>query len=91
MPAPDLKSEEGRRAYGLELAGVAKPWRWGGLSLVVLAVIGAAINRNSGGGMLDTTLGQLSAGVFLIGCALAVIAIVKRARYHHARLSGKDS
>lgn len=90
MPAPDLNAPEGARLYRAELARVARPWRYGGLAVAGLAVLLAAWNRNQGGGPFDTSAGQISSGLFLIGATMAVIAIVKRTAYHRRRLAGGD-
>ena len=37
MAKPDLSTPEGRIAYKIELMGVARPWRYGGLLMVCAA------------------------------------------------------
>ena len=87
MSRPDFNSPAGRRAYGAELGQVARGWRWTGLSIVALAAVGiylTAIWDQPWG----SPLGLATIAALVIGWGLAIVGVVKRTRYHRARMAG---
>lgn len=86
MAKPDLQSPEGRRAYGVELAGIARGWRWTGLSLVALSAVGW-IARAKLHLPWDSPLAIATIAGLVVGWGLAIVGIVKRTRYHRARMA----
>lgn len=90
MPAPDLNTPEGLRAYRAELHGVARGWRWIGLGLVTLSAIGFVITANRDLPLFGSPLGLATIAGLVIGWSLAIVGIVKRTRHHRRRMSGWD-
>lgn len=88
MARPDLESPEGRRAYAVELGGVARIWRWPGLALVVLGGIGLIVRAVADAPMWEGWLGPGSVVLIVVGWAVAIVGIVKRTRYHRRRMAG---
>lgn len=86
MAKPDLASAEGRRAYGAELAGVARGWRWTGLSIVALAAVGW-VARAKLHLPWESPLGIGTIAALVLGWGLAIVGVVKRTRYHRARMA----
>ena len=88
LPPPDLSTREGLSAYRAELAGVARPLRWGGLSCVLLGVVLLVQARSGWQTNVDRMFGL--AGIFLVLCgwALMIVGIVRRKRYHRDRMRG---
>ncbi len=82
---PDLKSPEALAAYRRELGGVARGWRYSGLACIALG--SAALWASAQGS--PTRLAGL--GVMLTGWAFSVVGIVKRTRYHRARMTEPQS
>ena len=86
MARPDLQSPEGRRAYRAELMTVARGWRWVGLALVTLSAVGivqvARLDQP-----WSSTLGVATIGALIVGWGLMIVGIVKRTRYHKARMA----
>jgi hypothetical protein len=88
MAKPDLASPEGRRAYGAELRGIARPWRYFGLGLVLAGAILLVVARRSGADLWHSAIGRAAIAALVLGWALAITGIVKRTRYHRRRMSG---
>jgi hypothetical protein len=84
---PDLESPDGRRAYGAELNRVARGWRWTGLSLVVLAAAGYVMVAKFDAAW-TSLLGVATIAGLMVGWGLAIVGVVKRTRYHKARMAG---
>lgn len=87
MPKPDLQSPEGRRAYRAELARVARGWRWTGLGIVALSVVGM-VQMSRLDLPWSSPLGLATIAGLVVGWGLAVTGIIKRTRYHVRRLAG---
>jgi uncharacterized membrane protein YGL010W len=88
MAKPDLGTIEGRRAYGAELAGVARPWRYIGLGLVMLGFVLLIVTRLSDASVWHSGTGRAALGLLVVGWALAIVGMVKRSRYHRRRMAG---
>ena len=87
MSRPDLDNPGGRRAYGAELGRVARGWRWPGLAMLVLGSFGIGLLlrwRLSWG----SPIGLATAAVLAVALGLIAVGIVKRTRYHRARMQG---
>lgn len=86
MARPDLSNPEARKAYRAELLRVARGWRWTGLALVTLSAIGIVQLAR-----LDlpwsSTLGIAVIAALVIGWGIAGVGMVKRTRYHKARMA----
>jgi hypothetical protein len=87
MARPDTHTPEGLTAYRAELRTVARGWRWTGLSLVALAVVGLYLTAiwDLGWG---SPLGVATIAGLAVGWGLAIVGVVKRARYHRHRMQG---
>jgi hypothetical protein len=88
MSKPDLQSPEGRRAYRAELMHVARGWRWTGLGIVALAAAGFVATSRLHMPLLASPLGLATVAGLVIGWGLAIVGVVKRTRYHKARMAG---
>lgn len=88
MSKPDLQTPEGRRAYGAELARVARGWRWTGLGIVALSALGFVLAARWDQPLLGSPLGLATVAGLTIGWGLAIVGIVKRTRYHGRRMAG---
>ncbi len=86
MSLPDLSTDEGRAAYRAELMSVGRPYRLGGLALVVL---GAAyvIATRYGGLAEHPTLTLAAFGALATGWALFLVGRYLRTRHHKRRLA----
>jgi hypothetical protein len=89
MSKPDLQSPEGCRAYRAELMRVARAWRWSGLALVVLGAIGFVQTARLDLPLFGSALGWATVAGLVVGWGLAIVGIVKRTRYHKARMAGE--
>lgn len=88
LPPPDLSTREGLAIYRAELAGVAKPLRWGGLTLVMLGVILLFQTQSGWHSIADRMFGFAGLVLILLGWVLMIMGIVRRTRYHKRRISG---
>ena len=88
MAKPDLKTPEGLSAYRAEIAGVARGWRWVGLSIVVLSAAGLVVTSRLDLPLLGSPLGLATVAGLVVGWGLAITGIVKRTRYHKRRMAG---
>jgi membrane protein YdbS with pleckstrin-like domain len=88
MTKPDLATREGRRAYGAELSGVARGWRYAGLSLVAIGAVLLIVARLSGADIWHSAIGLGAVAALVVGWGLAIVGIVKRTRYHRRRMAG---
>jgi hypothetical protein len=88
MSAPDLNSPESRRAYRAELMRVARGWRWTGLGIVALAAVGFVLTSKFHLPLLGSPLGLATVAGLVVGWGLAIVGVVKRTRYHKARMAG---
>ena len=88
LPPPDLSTREGLTIYRAELAGVAKPLRWGGLTLVLLGVILLFQTQSGWHSMADRMFGFAGIVLILGGWVLMIAGIVRRTRYHKQRMKG---
>jgi hypothetical protein len=84
---PNLETPEGRRAYGAELARVARGWRWAGLAIVVLGAVGLVLSAKYDQPW-GSPLGLATIAALVVGWGLAIVGIVKRTRYHGQRMRG---
>jgi len=88
MARPDLGTIEGRRAYGAELAGIARPWRHIGLGLVMLGFVLLIATRLSDASVWHSGIGRAALAALVVGWTLAIVGILKRTRYHRRRMAG---
>jgi hypothetical protein len=85
LPPPDMSTREGLALYRAELANVAKPLRWGGLTCVMLGVI-MLFQTNAGWhSMAERMFGFAGLVLIVIGWILMIVGIVRRTRYHKQR------
>ena len=87
MARPDLNTLEGRRIYAAELDGIARPWRYSGLFLVVLGAIGFVAVAKEDAPWGSGLLGPATIAALAVGWVIVIVAIVKRTRYHRRRMS----
>lgn len=84
---PDMSSSTLRRAYRAELRAVANGWRWAGLALICVAMVGVIYNfqyvGHHGTPLEIGALVLMAAGWVLFG-----VAFVKTNAYHRRRISG---
>ncbi len=85
MSRPDLSTPEGIAAYRQELRGVARPYRWGGLLLIVLAAL-MVMGSRQGWFDLGETGVNIGYGLLAVGWGLVLVGILMRTRYHRRRL-----
>lgn len=76
-PPPRLDDPAERIAYMRELRQVARFWRYGGLALLVAALVLGA------GGYAPS---PVQVALILVGTALLIVGIFKRTRYHRQRM-----
>jgi uncharacterized membrane protein YdjX (TVP38/TMEM64 family) len=86
---PDLSDPAARAAYRSELRRVAIPWRVFGFALVIGGAIGMIVYGRGPQSITDTVEGEASLAAVALGWALLIVAIVKRSRYHMARMGGE--
>ncbi|WP_291839446.1 hypothetical protein [Brevundimonas sp.] len=86
MSLPDLDTEEGRAAYRKELMAVGRPYRLGGLALVV-AGAGYVLGSRYAGLPADETLTLVAFGAVAAGWALFLAGRFLRTRHHKRRLA----
>ena len=88
MARPDLSSVEGRRAYGAELAGIARVWRYSGLGLVMVGFVLLIVTRLNDASLWHSATGRAALAALVLGWALAIVGIAKRTRHHRRRMAG---
>jgi len=86
MSAPDLESDAGRAAYRAELRAVTKPYRIGGLVLILLGA-GYVMGPRLGWFAVEPTALVVAYGAVAVGWALFLTATVLRTRHHKRRLA----
>jgi hypothetical protein len=84
----DLQTPDQRAAYVAELGRVARGWRYTGLGLVTLGVVGIVAVAKTDAPWREGLLGPATIAALVIGWALVVVGIVKRTRYHRRRMAG---
>ena len=84
---PDLSDPAARAAYRGELRRVAIPWRMLGFALVFGGAIGMIVSGRGPHSIADTVEGEASLAAVALGWVLLIGAIVKRTRYHRARMA----
>jgi hypothetical protein len=77
MTRPDLSNPDQRRAYRAELRRVYRPWRYGALALLVIALVGSSV---------DPTRERLWTVLLVVGAVATLAVIVARTRYHQRRM-----
>ena len=85
---PRFDTPEGRDAYRRELRTVARPWRYGGLALIILGAGLGGVHRFTD----IATPAWTTHAVFVLivaGWALMMVAIFQRTLYHRRRLAGQ--
>ena len=88
MARPDLSTAEGRRAYGAELAGIARSWRYTGLGLVMIGFVLLIVTRLAQANLWHSGTGRAALAALVLGWALVIVGMVKRTRYHRRRMAG---
>ncbi len=88
LPPPDLSTREGLALYRAELANVARPLRWIGLSFVLFGVILLFQTQSGWHSMADRIFGFAGLVLILLGWVLMIVGIVRRTRYHKRRIKG---
>lgn len=86
MSLPDLSTDEGRAAYRAELMSVGRPYRLGGLALVVLGA-GYIVATRYGGVPGNEPLTLAAYGALAVGWALFLVGRHLRTRHHKRRLA----
>ncbi|CAN5156209.1 hypothetical protein BH10PSE2_BH10PSE2_14150 [soil metagenome] len=86
MSLPDLDTDKGRAEYRKELRDVAKPIRFGGLALIVLAAIVVVVTSRGLFG-IDPRLVVVGYGLLAAGWALYIASVFIRTRHHKRRLA----
>ena len=77
MTRPDLSDPDQRRAYRAELRKVYRPWRYGALAVLVIALIGSSV---------DPSNERLWTVLLIVGALATLAVIVARTRYHQRRM-----
>jgi len=77
MSRPDLSDPEQRRAYRNELRTVYRPWRYGALAILVIALIGS---------LWDPAHEPVWQVLLIVGAVLTLGVIIARTRYHQRRM-----
>jgi hypothetical protein len=77
MSKPDLSNPDQRLAYRIELRRVYRPWRYGALALLVIALVGS---------VSDPAHERLWTVILIIGAVLTFAVIIARTRYHRRRM-----
>ena len=85
MSLPDISTDEGRAAYRAELMAVGRPYRLGGLALVVLGA-GYIIATRYGGFAEQEALTMGAYASLAAGWALFLFGRHLRTRHHKRRL-----
>jgi membrane protein YdbS with pleckstrin-like domain len=85
---PRLDTPEGRDAYRRELRTVARPWRYGGLALILLGAVLGGVHRFT---TIETPAWTTHVVFILIvaGWAAMMFAILQRTLHHRRRYAGK--
>ena len=84
---PDLSDPKARAAYRRELRGIAVPWRAAGFLLVLGGTAGLIWYGRGAEGVFGNVESETSVAALAAGWALLIVAIVKRTRYHKARMA----
>jgi hypothetical protein len=82
---PDLSDPAARAAYKAELRGLARGWRLLGFLLILAGVAGQFYLR--GEGMTGTVPMALTWATIAAGWVVFIGVIVRRTRYHKARMA----
>ena len=77
MTRPDLSDPEQRLAYRNELRRVYRPWRYGGLALLVIALVGS---------FNDPAHDRVWTALLIAGAVVTFGVIIARTRYHQRRM-----
>ena len=77
MTRPDLSDPDKRLAYRRELQRVYRPWRYGALALLMIALIGSS---------MDSAHERVWIALLIVGALLTFAVIIARARYHQRRM-----
>lgn len=86
MTTPDLDTEEGRAAYRKEWRAVGKPYRIGGLVLILLGAAYVIASRYDAV-PANEALMVVAYGFVAAGWALFLMATWLRSRHHKRRLA----
>ncbi|MFL6732512.1 MAG: hypothetical protein ACJ8EP_09225 [Sphingomicrobium sp.] len=79
MTRPGLSDPGQRRDYLAELRRVYRPWRYGALACLVIALIGS---------LTDPGHERLWTVLLIIGAIMTIGVIIARARYQQRRIRG---
>jgi hypothetical protein len=77
MTKPDLSDPDQRLAYRRELQRVYRPWRYGALVLLIVALVGS---------MADPAHQSIWMAILIVGAVMTVAVIIARTRYHQRRM-----
>ena len=86
MSLPDLSTDEGRAAYRAELKAVARPYRLGGLVLILLGVAWVMATRYEVVPQQQILM-VIAYGLVAAGWALFLASTFLRNRHHKRRLA----
>lgn len=86
---PDLSDPAARAAYRSELRRVAIPWRIFGFALVIGGAIGMVLYGRGPQAITDTIEGDASLAAVALGWVLLIVAMIKRTRFHKARMAAE--
>jgi hypothetical protein len=86
MSLPDLDTEEGRAAYRAELKAVGRPFRLGGLVLILLGAGYVLATRSDVVPQIEPLM-LVAYGLVAAGWVLFLTATYLRTRYHKRRLA----
>ena len=86
MSLPDLSTDEGRAAYRAELKAVARPYRLGGLVLILLGVAWVMATRYEVVPQQQILM-VIAYGFVAAGWALFLASTFLRNRHHKRRLA----
>jgi len=86
MSLPDLSTEEGRAAYRAELKAVARPYRLGGMVLILLGVAWVMATRYEVVPQQQIMM-VIAYGLVAAGWALFLASTFLRNRHHKRRLA----
>jgi len=86
MTTPDLNTEEGRAAYRKEWRTVGRPYRLGGLVLILLGAAYVIASRYDVVPAQEEAL-MVAYGFVAVGWAMFLIATYLRNRHHKRRLA----
>ncbi|WP_439472946.1 hypothetical protein [Brevundimonas sp.] len=86
MSLPDLDTEEGRAAYRAEVKAVGRPFRLGGLALILLGAGYVIATRYDAVPVIEPLM-LVAYGFVAAGWVLFLAATWMRTRYHKRRLA----